>query len=430
MPLSLLRGHDIIESLRQTMSEDDFRERLRPKPPSERPLPRHLPRGTDSSDEARQSRVAYLDGRGIATDPLTSDAGRPDSATLHGNIENLVGTVQVPLGVVGPLRINGLHANGDFYVPLATTEGAMIASYDRGAAAISHAGGAAAVCLNESVLRSPCFRFPDLVSAGRFINWLADQRDWFDAVVASTTRHGKLVDARLSINNATVFLICEYTTGDAAGQNMVTVATDALCREILARSPIQPQAWYLEGNLSGDKKARMLAFLGARGKKVVAETHLPRRAVRALLHSTPERMVDYHRTSVLGGIQSGAIGVQGHVANALAGLFIACGQDVACVAEAAVGITSMEVAEDGCLHVTLSLPNLIVGTVGGGTHLPTARACLDMLGCRGEGTAATFAEIAAVTAMAGEISIIAALAAGHFGQAHAALRHKAEGGST
>jgi hydroxymethylglutaryl-CoA reductase (NADPH) len=216
-----------------------------------------------------------------------------------------------------------------------------------------------------------------------------------------------------------VYLRFEFHTGDAAGQNMVTLATDAICRHAAARSPVKPRAWYVEGNFSGDKKATMLAFLSARGKKVVAEAVIPRGLLARVVHAQPAEMARYWQVAFLGGAQSGSIGVEGHFANGLAGLFIACGQDAACVAEAATGVTRMDLTERGDLYASVSLPNLIVGTVGGGTRGPTARECLRMIGCDGDGGARKFAEICAATVLAGEISIIGALAAGEFASAHA-----------
>lgn len=281
----------------------------------------------------------------------------------------------------------------------------------------------------QSVLPSlypglPVFIFKSLKEVALFLEWVVSHVSSFDNIVASTTRHGKLIDLETTINSKVVYLTFKYSTGDAAGQNMVTVATDAVCRYIISTCPIQPVKWFLEGNLSGDKKATMNAFLHTRGKKVVAETVIPFRLIRRFLHTTPQDMLLYCKTSVQGAIQSGAIGVQGHYANALTALFIACGQDAACVSEASVGITDMEVTPEGDLYASVSLPGLIVGTVGGGTHLPTARECLEMLGCYGTGNARKFAEICAATALAGEISIIGAFAAGDFGKAHATYRHK------
>ena len=173
--------------------------------------------------------------------------------------------------------------------------------------------------------------------------------------------------------------------------------------------------------MSGDKKASAQSFLGVRGKKVSAEVRLPAKVVERHLHTTPQRMVDYWRMSALGGVMSGTIGVQGHYANGLAALFIACGQDAACVAEAAVGVTRFEPLGDGGLYASVTLPNLIVGTVGGGTRLPTTSECLRILDCEGDGKAARFAEICAAVVLAGELSIVGALCAGDFARAHRKL---------
>lgn len=337
------------------------------------------------------------------------------------NIENFIGTVRVPVGLAGPLRVNGAHAHGDYYVPLATTEAALVASYSRGAQLITEAGGCASVVLNEGVKRAPGFAFDTLASATQFVAWASHAFDAFAAVAATTTRHGQLVDMELAVEGNNVHVLLEFLTGDASGQNMATIATDAVCRHILEHSPIKPRYWFVEANMSGDKKATTHSFMTVRGKKVSAEIVVPQRLVESRLHTTPSAMVDYARMSVIGGVMSGSIGVQGHYANGLAALFIACGQDAACVSEAAVGVTRFESAPDGGLYAAVTLPNVIVGTVGGGTGLPTQKACLEILGLAGAGHARAFAEVAAALALAGELSIIGALTAGHFTRAHQQL---------
>lgn len=424
MPQALGRSSEIYEKIRESMSLEAFEQRLKKIMPADKALPKRIPAGSNFAASGLQQRQKFLNDQGIKLQALSGQEPALDPERLKGNIENLIGFSQVPVGTIGPLRINGLHAHDDFFVPMATTEGAMVASYNRGAYVISQAGGASAMCLTESVSRAPCFLFNNLTETGLFLSWIYGQYDSFHDCIKVATSHGRLIDMKTTVNGSAVYLIFDYTTGDAAGQNMVTVATEAICQKIIAETPVMPHTWYLEGNLSGDKKASMLSFLGARGKKVVAEAFLPEKLIRKFLNSSPAAMAKYCKMSTLGGIQSGGIGVQGHFANALAALFIACGQDAACVSEAAVGITDMEVTADNELHVSVSLPNLTVGTVGGGTHLPTARECLEMMDCYGEGKARKFAEICAVTAMAGEISIIAALAAGDFGRAHATYRHK------
>ncbi|GAB2765846.1 hydroxymethylglutaryl-CoA reductase [Rhabdobacter roseus] len=349
---------------------------------------------------------------------LAGTARFSEPSTLEGNIENYIGMAQVPTGIIGPLRVIGNDAQGDFYVPLATTEGALVASYQRGAKACSLAGGVTSVCLAEGVQRSPLFKFNDLRYLMEFLAWALGQVGTFEEITRQQSRYARLESVKTNIEGNHLILTFEYHTGDAAGQNMVTLCTDAICQYILAEAPVKPEFWFIEGNYSGDKKATALSFSNVRGKKVTAEIELPQVLVSDLLKTTPEAIAQYWRSSTLGTIQSGAIGAQGHYANGLAALFIATGQDVTCVSEAAVGITRMEVTHDGNLYASVTLPNLIVGTVGGGTSLPTQRECLELLDCYGAGKAKKLAEICGATVLAGELSIAAALSAGHFTSAH------------
>jgi hydroxymethylglutaryl-CoA reductase (NADPH) len=400
-------------------------DRLRPRPdepPSVRSaaLARISDKGMDQlwehigcSDEIR---AELADTRTLA-----------DADRYEQNIENFIGTVKVPVGVAGPLRVNGLFAQGEYWVPLATTEAALIASYQRGALVISEAGGCTSVLLAEGVSRTPGFAFSDLRAAGKFVAWAMTNVEEFRTCAEATTNHGKLVDMKVTVEGNHVYLEFEFTTGDAAGQNMVTIATDAVCRYIVEHSPVAPEYHFIEANLSGDKKASARSFLSVRGKKVTAEVVLPGRLVRRRLHTTPLAMEQYWRMSALGGVMSGTIGVQGHYANGLAALYIACGQDAACVSESAVGVTRFECLhkgpgeEDDALYASVTLPNLIVGTVGGGTSLPSQRACLELMGLHGPDKARALAEVCAGLALAGELSIIGALAAGDFCRAHERL---------
>lgn len=360
---------------------------------------------------------ATPESRSMLLDPQTLE----QAALYRRNIEHFIGTVKVPVGLAGPLRVNGLFAQGDYYVPLATTEAALVASYSRGAQLLTVAGGCAAMVLNEGVSRVPGFTFDNLQDVGQFMLWAIAHQDDFKRVAERTTRHGQLVDMRITVEGNHAYLDFQYTTGDAAGQNMVTIATQAICDYIRDHSPIPPKAIYVEANLSGDKKASAQSFTTVRGKKVVAEVILAAELVQKWLHTTPAAMVDYWRMSAIGGTLSGTIGVQGHYANGLAALYIACGQDAACVAESAVGVTRFELRDDGALYATVTLPNLIVGTVGGGTSLPSQQACLSILGLAGTGHARAFAEVCAALLLGGELSIIGALCSGDFTAAHQRL---------
>lgn len=359
-------------------------------------------------------------------DTLYDSCAQEDLPAYGHNIENYVGTLRVPVGVVGPLRINGIFAKGDYYVPLATTEAALVASYGRGARLISSVGGCTTGTLAEGVHRSPAFAFGTTTEAGLFVAWVISAFDTLKEAADATTRHGKLVELSPHVEGDHVYLVCTYTTGDAAGQNMVTIATAAVCEAVLANSPVKPRYWFVEANLSGDKKASAMSFVGVRGRKVTASVELSGEAIRTHLHTTPERMQDYWRMSALGGVMSGSIGVQGHYANGLAALYLATGQDAACVAESAVGVTRIELrpgTEEGGdkLFVSTTLPNIIVGTVGGGTNLPTQSAGLNILGLKGAGHARAFAEVCAAVCLAGELSIIGALCAHEFASAHQRL---------
>jgi hydroxymethylglutaryl-CoA reductase (NADPH) len=330
------------------------------------------------------------------------------------------------VGVAGPLRVNGLFAQGDYYIPLATTEAALVASYSRGAQLISEAGGCTAMLINEGMSRAPGFAFTTLEEAGVFVVWALSNLEQFKREAEGTTRHGQLIDMRITVEGNHVYLNFEFTTGDASGQNMVTIATEAICTYIQAHSPVLPRYSFIEANLSGDKKASAQSFLSVRGRKVTAEIILPTDLIAHRLRTTPAQMVNYWRMSAIGGVLSGTLGVHGHYANGLSALYIACGQDAACVAESAVGITRFEVTDRGELYAAVTLPNLTVGTVGGGTKLPSQHACLQVLGLAGPGKAAALAEVSAGLCLAGELSIIGALCAGEFAQAH---RRLARGGA-
>jgi hydroxymethylglutaryl-CoA reductase (NADPH) len=420
MPTSSRGARRTIERLLTTGSAEEIVTRLAPMPADAHPLPPEVPEPRNWSSEATETRRAFVRERlGLDLPWLGGDARLEDHTILKGNIESYIGMTRVPTGLIGPLRINGVEAKGDYYVPLATTEGALVASYHRGASILSRSGGATSICLTEGVQRSPSFSFEKFTDVGLFLIWVMEHREEFEGIVAGISRHARLEDVKSNIDGNRITLVLEFSTGDAAGQNMVTLCTDAICRHIVGRFPVKPKAWYVEGNLSGDKKATALAFTSVRGKKVTAEAVIPRELVTRGLHTTPEEMMDYWKISVLNGVQSGSIGVNGHFANGLTALFLACGQDVACVSEAAVGTTRFDVAAGGDLYVCVTLPNLIVGTVGGGTSLPTQRECLRMLGCEGNGGARRFAEICAATVLCGEISIVGAIAAGDFAKAHA-----------
>jgi len=340
-----------------------------------------------------------------------------NNESLKGNIENYIGMSQIPTGIIGPLVINGSVAQGHFYVPLATTEGALLASYNRGAKACRESGPITVITLQEGVQRTPTFKFKTVIELGKFVSWVLDHTETFSILTKQSSRFAILNDIDVNIEGNILILKFEFSTGDASGQNMVTICSDRICQYILENCPIKPVFWTIEGNFSGDKKISPLNTR-VRGKKVTAEIVIKNEIVKSVLKTTPELLHQQWKICVTGAQKAGVVGSGMHPSNALAALFIACGQDVACTGEAALSFTRMEITEDGDIYFSITMPNMIVGTVGGGTSFPTQKECLELLGCSGAGKSGKLAEIAIALCLAGELSIFAAMSSGQFTAAH------------
>ena len=342
------------------------------------------------------------------------------------NIENPIGAVQVPVGVAGPLRIEGDYARGDYYIPLATTEGALVASVNRGAKAITLSGGARTKILFDGMSRAPAIWTPSIVEAVRLVKWVEEHFNDIKREAESTTRHGKLkrIDA-FHVGNI-VWLRFVFETGDAMGMNMVTIAVDKAVKWIVDNFPGNARVVSLSGNMCVDKKPSYLNMVFGRGKTVVAEAIVKRDIVEEVLKTKPEQIDFVNRVkNLLGSARAGSLSYNAHYANIIAAIFIATGQDVAQVVESSMGYTWTEV-RNGDLYISVTLPSLEVGTVGGGTRLPTQREALALLGVAGGGdppgiNAKKFAEIVAATVLAGELSLLAALASGDLAEAHKRL---------
>ncbi len=338
----------------------------------------------------------------------------------------MIGAVQVPVGVAGPLAVNGQFAQGQFYVPLATTEGALVASVNRGCKAITAAGGAIVRIVSDEMTRAPVFKVRDVTEALRVIEWIRTPSnvDKLRRAVKQTTRHGELLHIDPYVVDDNVFLRCAFDTKDALGMNMVTIATDKLADIITAELEVQLVA--LSGNLCVDKKPAAMNVIEGRGKNVIAEVNLPRSVAESVLKTDPEQMADVHyRKNVIGSIKAGSLGFNAHAANVVAATFIATGQDAAHVVEGSTAITSI-LEREGQLHASVTMSSLQVGTVGGGTGVKTQQECLSMLGVAGGGNppgtnAKKLAEIICAAVLAGELSLVAAHATRDLAKAHATL---------
>src|SRR4051794_14134256 len=378
------------------------------------PVPRD--RDDDYTREATEERLRFLEehaGARLEHVPAMSF----DPAEVSGNVEQFIGVAQVPIGLAGPLRVNGEHAQGDFYVPLATAEGTLVASYNRGMRLLHEAGGVTTTILDDRMQRAPAFVFASAREARAFGEWLRESFEPIRQAAESTTRSGKLQDIEQYSASRILFTRFNYTTGDAAGQNLTGKATQAACHWI-ADNYDGIEHWYLESNFATDKKSSQVNMLRTRGKRVVAEAVIPNDLVEGIMRSNTELMFGARLVSNLGGFMSGVNNNGAHSANGITAMFIATGQDAANVAESSAAFVHTELRDNGDYYYSVTIPSLIVATYGGGTALPTQRECLEMLGCYGADRVRKFAEIVAATVLCGELSLGSAIVAEEWVAAH------------
>lgn len=370
----------------------------------------------DYTDEMAAKRRAFIAER---TGADLSHVGMYsfDPAILPGNIENFSGVAQVPLGIAGPLHIDGEHARGDFYVPLATTEGTLVASYNRGMRLLNACGGVKTTVVEEYMQRAPVFVFDNALQAREFGRWVEENCAAIRQSAESTTRTGKLIYIGQYQVGPLRYLRFNYTTGDAAGQNMTGKATWAACEWIKRNYPGGVE-YFLSGNIDTDKKHSYMNMLLTRGKRVVAEAVIKADLLAQLTGVDARQLFRFRQMHNAGSFLAGSASVAAHPANGLAALFIATGQDAANVAESHAAITYTQVLDSGDLYWSITLPSLIVGTYGGGTGLATQKQCLEMMGCYGHGKAKKFAEICAGVVLAGETSLASAVLNGDWVMAH------------
>lgn len=387
----------------------------------------------------RERREALANELSVTLDSVSEYSQNLEIASTK-NCENMIGATQVPLGVAGPLAIQNVIQSGsegsnkkdssptqrdqndrrEYYVPLATTEGALVASISRGCKVITKSGGAVVDSHNVGVTRGPVFYTGSIAKKRELFAFIKNQESRIKDHVESTSTHLKLKEIFVkSLTNYT-FVRFVYDTQDAMGMNMATIATQKAVEFIERETGISCLA--VGGNFDIDKKPAWLNSFQGRGMKVWAEVVLQSRIVSEVLKTTPEKFFDTWLSKVMvGSAVSGSIGFNAHIANVIAAIFIATGQDPAHVVEGSLGFTTAKVLENGDLYVGVFLPSLLVGTVGGGTTLLTQSEALDILGVKGEGKVGEFAEIVGATCLAGEISLLASLSEGTLAKSHLRL---------
>eukprot|EP00179_Madagascaria_erythrocladioides_P031474 CAMPEP_0198348528 /NCGR_PEP_ID=MMETSP1450-20131203/90190_1 /TAXON_ID=753684 ORGANISM="Madagascaria erythrocladiodes, Strain CCMP3234" /NCGR_SAMPLE_ID=MMETSP1450 /ASSEMBLY_ACC=CAM_ASM_001115 /LENGTH=417 /DNA_ID=CAMNT_0044054151 /DNA_START=146 /DNA_END=1396 /DNA_ORIENTATION=- len=378
----------------------------RPKNGQRRPIPRC--REDDYGKDAIERRWSHVrEETGTELDHVKNYSFDP--SVTRGNIENFIGVVQVPIGVAGPLLVRGEKANGEFVVPMATTEGALLASYNRGMKMLSLSGGATCTVVEDTMQRAPVFIFENAREGRLFVSWLQENMEDIRRQAEATSRHASLIDIDTSQVSKMVYARFNFRTGDAAGQNMVSVATQAAVKWITSNSRIQIVKAHLTSQFESDKKTSVTNTVRSRGKRVIAEATIPKEVLQDGACVTPQELVDLTHVGTMGSFFSGSTSNSVHAVNAITAMFIATGQDVANVAEASSGLGYAETTPKGDFYISITLPSLIVATHGGGTALPCQQECLKMMGCTGEGTAVRLAEIVGATVLAGELSLLSAV---------------------
>jgi hydroxymethylglutaryl-CoA reductase (NADPH) len=347
-----------------------------------------------------------------------------DAAEADANIENMIGGVSVPLGVAGPIPVAGRIAEGEYYLPLATTEGALVAGVNRGCSAIAAAGGATARVIESGMTRAPVFSVDGVAEAAAVVEWVGESEGRLAERAESTTSHGELTAVDPYVVGDSVYLRFVYDTKDAMGMNMATIATREAADFVEAETPASLVA--LSGNLCSDKKPAAINAVEGRGRTVAADVEIPADALAERFDATPDAIAEVNtRKNLVGSAKAGSLGFNAHAANVVGAAFLATGQDEAQVVEGANTITTVEDRGDA-LYASVTLASLEVGTVGGGTGLPAQSEALSLLGVAGGGdppgsNADALAEVIAAGVLAGELNLLCALAGRHLASAHADL---------
>lgn len=356
------------------------------------------------------------------------------SKVMGACCENVIGYMPVPVGVAGPLLLDGRLV----YVPLATTEGCLVASTNRGSRALMRCGVNSRI-VADGMTRGPVVRFPNISKASEAMLWMQDP-DHFQALKKSfdsTSRYARLTKIHIRVAGRHLFIRFVATTGDAMGMNMLSKGTEVALRFVQQTFP-EMEILSLSGNFCTDKKPAAVNWIEGRGKSVVCEAVVPEDVVSCILKTNVQSLVDVNITkNLIGSAVAGSVGgFNAHAANIVTAIFIATGQDPAQNVGSSNCMTLMEPwGDDGRdLYVSCTMPSIEIGTIGGGTVLTPQAACLEMLGVRGANkecpgeNANMLARIVCGTVLAGELSLMSALAAGHLVKSH--LRHNRSSGST
>ncbi len=379
-----------------------------------------IPRDADDnySQKAIENRQSFIEKHTGAKMPHIKKYSF-DPHITDGNCENFIGVAQIPIGLAGPLKVNGEYADGEFLIPMATAEGTLVASYNRGIKVLNACGGVKCTIIGDSMQRAPVFVFDDARGARDFVRWVEENHAEIADQAEATSSIAKLQYIDSILSNKFAYLRFNFFTGDAAGQNMVGRATFVACSWIIEKyKDHEIKHFFLESNLATDKKASQINIMRTRGKRVVAEAVVTRDVLLQQMRVDPKSLAYHGLVSNVGTILSGANNNGAHSANGITAMFLATGQDVANVSESSAAILYTELTDDGDLYISITIPSLIVATYGGGTSLATQNEALEILGCVGKGKVNKLAEIIAGVVLAGEISLGSAISSSDWVSSH------------
>ena len=373
-------------------------------------FPSRFPRGASTEDTRKRQEII----KSLTNIDLAKNEVNPPE-DLKGIIENNIGYLSIPMGIAAPLLIEGSYAKGEFCVPVCTVEGTLVASMTRGMLVTAKCGGIQSVHLKQEISRAPFFIFKNVKETVSFIAWVEEHFTQIKQIAESTTHYGKLVKIDKYIINHYVVLDFIFNTGNAAGQNMISQCTMEACNFLKKKLNVE---YILDSNFAGDKKASSISTLRGRGHKVICEALIDHKVLRRFLGTTVDSFKVMQEFGPYASSMAGNQGIQLHLANALTAIYLATGQDTACVAENALGYTQTKVVPEGLLF-TLTMPSLTVGTVGGGTRLKPQKRNLELLGCNeGEDSSKKLAEIICASALCLEISLLSAIVTETWVNAH------------
>ncbi len=357
------------------------------------------------------------------------ELGEAQLLEFQNNCENVIGAITVPIGLAGPIKIKGSFANNEYVIPLATTEAALVASVNRGLKAIQECGGIETTCNYLGISRAPVIKLHNPQPVEFYLNWFKNNFNQLAEITKTTSNYLELVKTTdIQIVNNLLYFCFWFNSKDAMGMNMATIASSELLNQFILQE-LDAEQIALSSNLCADKKPSERHATIGRGHSVIATAVLDQETLNKTLKTTPQKIYEvYHAKVINGSSLAKLLGNNSHHANIVAAIFLATGQDLAHVVEGSHGSTKVEILNNNKLKISINLPALICGTIGGGTkltHQKEAIGLMNLTNPSGNGKQAhELSEVIAAAVLAGELSLLAAIATNSLATSHSKMRNK------